>query len=72
MPIVEIYVLIQVGQVIGVGWTVLLLVLDSILGGWLIRREGRARGGRCAPRWRPGACPRASWPTAGWSCWAAR
>ncbi len=40
MPIVEIYVLIQVGQVIGVGWTVLLLVLDSILGGWLIRREG--------------------------------
>ncbi|WP_082500285.1 FxsA family protein [Nocardioides sp. Leaf285] len=40
VPIVEIYVLIQVGQVIGVGWTVLLLVLDSILGGWLIRREG--------------------------------
>ncbi|GAA2012396.1 hypothetical protein GCM10009719_23580 [Nocardioides kribbensis] len=40
LPIVEIYVLIQVGQVIGVGWTVLLLVLDSILGGWLIRREG--------------------------------
>jgi UPF0716 protein FxsA len=40
MPILEIYVLIQVGQVIGVWWTILLLVADSILGGWLIRHEG--------------------------------
>jgi UPF0716 protein FxsA len=40
VPVVEIYVLIQVGQVIGVWWTVVLLVADSILGGWLIRREG--------------------------------
>ncbi len=40
MPIVEIFVLIQVGQVIGAWWTVVLLVADSILGGWLIRREG--------------------------------
>lgn len=39
-PIVEIYVLIQVGSVIGAWWTVLLLVADSILGGWLIKREG--------------------------------
>jgi UPF0716 protein FxsA len=40
MPLVEIYVLIQVGQVIGVWWTILLLIADSILGGWLIRHEG--------------------------------
>lgn len=40
VPLVEIYVLIQVGQVIGPWWTILLLVLDSILGTWLIRREG--------------------------------
>lgn len=40
VPIVEIYVLIQVGQVIGAWWTILLLVLDSILGSWLIKREG--------------------------------
>ena len=40
VPLLEIYVLIQVGQVIGPWWTILLLVLDSILGGWLIRREG--------------------------------
>ena len=41
VPLIEIYVLIQVGQVIGPWWTILLLVLDSILGTWLIRREGR-------------------------------
>lgn len=40
VPLVEIYVLIQVGQVIGAWWTVLLLVADSIFGTWLIRREG--------------------------------
>jgi UPF0716 protein FxsA len=40
IPLVEIYVLIQVGQVIGPWWTILLLVLDSILGTWLIKREG--------------------------------
>ena len=40
VPIVEIYVIIQVGQVIGAWWTILLLVADSIIGSWLIRREG--------------------------------
>ncbi len=40
VPLAEIYVLIQVGQVIGAWWTILLLVLDSIFGTWLIRREG--------------------------------
>ncbi|MCW2795731.1 FxsA family protein [Nocardioides sp.] len=40
IPLVEIYVLIQVGQVIGPWWTILLLVADSILGSWLIKREG--------------------------------
>jgi len=40
IPIVEIYVLIQVGQVIGAWWTVLLLIADSIFGSWLLKREG--------------------------------
>ena len=40
LPLAEIYVLVQVGQVIGAWWTILLLLLDSILGAWLIRREG--------------------------------
>ncbi|MBB3044782.1 FxsA family protein [Nocardioides soli] len=40
VPLVEIYVLVQVGQVIGAGWTILLLVLDALLGTWLIKHEG--------------------------------
>ncbi|MGY2703548.1 MULTISPECIES: FxsA family protein [unclassified Nocardioides] len=40
VPILEIYVIIQVGQVIGAWWTILLLVADSIFGTWLIKREG--------------------------------
>lgn len=40
VPIIEIYVLIQVGQVIGPWWTILLLIADSVFGSWLLRREG--------------------------------
>lgn len=40
VPLVEIFVLIQVGQVIGVWWTLLLLVVDSLLGSYLVKREG--------------------------------
>lgn len=40
VPVVEIYVIIQVGQVIGAWWTVVLLVADSVFGSWLVRREG--------------------------------
>ncbi len=40
VPLVEIYVIVQVGQVIGASWTILLLVLDSLVGAWLVRREG--------------------------------
>ena len=40
VPLVEIYVIIQIGQVIGAWWTILLLIADSLLGSWLIKREG--------------------------------
>ena len=40
VPVVEIYVLIQVGQAIGAWWTVLLLIADGFLGSWLMKREG--------------------------------
>ena len=40
VPLVEIYVIIQVGQVIGAWWTILLLILDSLFGAWLIKHEG--------------------------------
>ena len=41
VPIIEIYVIIRVGQTIGPWWTILLLIADSIFGAWLIGREGR-------------------------------
>jgi UPF0716 protein FxsA len=40
VPIVEIYLLIQVGQEIGAGWTVLLVVLTAVIGVWLLRIQG--------------------------------
>ena len=40
VPLLEIYVLVQIGQVIGAWWTILLLVLASIIGTMLVRREG--------------------------------
>ena len=40
VPLLEIFVLVQVGQVIGAWWTILLLVLASVVGAWLVRREG--------------------------------
>lgn len=40
VPIVELAVIIQVGQAIGVGWTVLALLGISIGGAALVKREG--------------------------------
>jgi UPF0716 protein FxsA len=41
LPAVEIYVIIQVGVAIG-GWqTAALLLAESLLGAWIVRREGR-------------------------------
>ncbi len=40
VPIVEIYLLIQVGQVIGAGWTIMLVVLTAVIGVWLLRIQG--------------------------------
>jgi UPF0716 protein FxsA len=42
VPIAELYVLIQIGQAIGVLPTIALLILDSILGAALMRSQGRA------------------------------
>jgi UPF0716 protein FxsA len=42
VPIAELAVLIQVGQAIGVGWTLVLLVADAVLGSMLARSQGRA------------------------------
>lgn len=42
VPIIEVFILIQVGQVIGAWWTVGLVVLTAIIGSLLLRMEGLA------------------------------
>ncbi len=42
VPIAELYVIIQVGQAIGVLPTIAILVADSIIGAVLLRSQGRA------------------------------
>jgi UPF0716 protein FxsA len=42
VPIAELAVIIQVGQAIGIWWTIGLLVADSLIGSWLMRHQGRA------------------------------
>lgn len=41
VPIVELYVIIQVGQVIGVVPTLAILLADALLGSFLLRHQGR-------------------------------
>ena len=38
----EIAALVFVAKLIGIGWTVGLLVVESLIGAWLVKREGRA------------------------------
>lgn len=40
-PLLELLVILQVGEVVGAGWTIALLVVDSIVGAVIVRREGR-------------------------------
>ena len=42
VPIAELFVIIQVGEAIGVWWTIALLIADSVLGSVLMRSQGRA------------------------------
>src|SRR5215213_254592 len=42
VPIAELAVIIQVGQAIGVWWTIAILIADSVLGSMLMRSQGRA------------------------------
>jgi UPF0716 protein FxsA len=42
VPILELYVLIQIGQSIGILPTIALLIADSVLGAMLMRSQGRA------------------------------
>lgn len=40
VPLVEIYLIIQLGQVVGPWWTILVLIGAGALGSYLVKREG--------------------------------
>lgn len=40
VPLIEIFVIIQVGQLVGPWWTIALLILSSVVGAVLMKREG--------------------------------
>ena len=57
VPFVELFVLIQTGQLIGVWWTILLVVAISLVGSWLVKREGWAAWRRITTRVQAGEVP---------------
>ena len=57
VPFVELFVLIRTGQVIGVWWTILLVLAISLLGSWLVKREGWAAWRRITSRVQMGEVP---------------
>jgi UPF0716 protein FxsA len=42
VPLAELYVILKVGDAIGVVWTIVLLAADSLLGSVLLRSQGRS------------------------------
>jgi UPF0716 protein FxsA len=42
VPLLELYVILKVGDAIGAVWTILILAADSVLGSLLLRSQGRA------------------------------
>jgi UPF0716 protein FxsA len=40
VPVIELWLILQVGEMIGVVPTIVLLLLDSLLGAWLVRSQG--------------------------------
>jgi UPF0716 protein FxsA len=57
VPFVELYVIIQVGRAIGALNTIGLLVLVSVVGAWLVKREGLGVLRRAQARIEAGVMP---------------
>jgi UPF0716 protein FxsA len=57
VPIIEIYLLIQVGQVIGAGWTIFLVVFTAVIGVWLLRIQGLSTLTRAQQKMQQGELP---------------
>ena len=57
VPILELMVIIQVGQSVGAWNTVILLVVDSLVGAWLVKRQGIGLLKKSQERLRNGEVP---------------
>ncbi|WP_305909342.1 FxsA family protein [Methylomarinum sp. Ch1-1] len=57
VPFVEIYLLLQIGGVIGVFPTVFMVVFTAVLGAWLLRKQGLATWQRFQANLNQGAIP---------------
>ena len=57
LPIVELAVIVQVGQALGVFNTIGVLLLVSFVGAWLVKREGMAVWGRFQQQVQMGMVP---------------
>jgi UPF0716 protein FxsA len=42
VPLLELWVILRVGSVVGAGWTIAALLAVSVVGAWLVKREGRS------------------------------
>lgn len=57
VPFLELFLIIKVGQAVGAGWTIGVLVLISIVGAWMVKREGVGVLRRARARIRAGEVP---------------
>ena len=57
IPLVEVYLLIQVGQVIGALWTIFLVVLTAVIGVWLLKIQGVSTLMRAQQKMQAGQTP---------------
>ncbi len=57
VPVIEIYILIQVGQVIGALWTVFFVVLTAVIGVQLLKRQGLSTLSRAQMKMNQGEMP---------------
>lgn len=57
IPVVEIYFLIQVGEVIGALWTVLLVVLTAVIGVNLLKQQGLSTLANAQQKMQSGTLP---------------
>ena len=57
VPILELMLIIQVGQAVGAWNTVILLVVDSLVGAWLVKHQGLGLLRKSKDRLRNGEMP---------------